>query len=243
MKNDINPLISIVTVSYNAVSTIEQTIQSVINQTYSNIEYIIIDGGSTDGTVDVIKKYQDKVTFWVSEPDKGIYDAMNKGLSKAYGDWAIFMGSDDIFYNSNVLTLVVDRLLYKDGIYYGNTILKNSGKIYPLYIKNTYQLCLKNFSHQAIFYPVSVYKKYSYQTEYKLWADYVYNLKLYSYNRSRFYYLNLVISVFNDNGRGSINKDFLFVSNRLNLIEELFGKKMRYIMNFRYKLSELIHGL
>ena len=76
-----NPLISVVTVSYNAVSTIEQTILSVINQTYPNIEYVIIDGESTDGTVDVIKKYADRITYWVSEPDKGIYDAMNKGMN------------------------------------------------------------------------------------------------------------------------------------------------------------------
>ena len=81
-----NPLISVVTVSYNAVSTIEQTILSVINQTYPNIEYVIIDGESTDGTVDVIKKYADRITYWVSEPDKGIYDAMNKGMG-IWFDW------------------------------------------------------------------------------------------------------------------------------------------------------------
>ena len=81
MKN--NPLISVVTVSYNAVLTIEQTILSVINQTYPHIEYIIIDGGSTDGTVDIIKKYANRIAYWVSEPDKGIYDAMNKGIRTA----------------------------------------------------------------------------------------------------------------------------------------------------------------
>ena len=78
-----NPLISVVTVSYNAVSTIEQTIISVLNQMYFNIEYIIIDGGSTDGTVDIIKRYDDKIAYWQSEPDRGIYDAMNKGILQA----------------------------------------------------------------------------------------------------------------------------------------------------------------
>lgn len=88
MKNNMNyPLISVITVSYNAVLTIEQTILSVINQTYLNIEYIIIDGGSTDGTVNVIKKYADKIAYWVSEPDKGIYDAMNKGIAYSHGEF------------------------------------------------------------------------------------------------------------------------------------------------------------
>ena len=88
MKNNMNyPLISVITVSYNAVLTIEQTILSVINQTYLNIEYIIIDGGSTDGTVNVIKKYADKIAYWVSESDKGIYDAMNKGIAYSHGEY------------------------------------------------------------------------------------------------------------------------------------------------------------
>ena len=90
LLNETDTLISVVTVSYNAVSTIEQTILSVINQTYPNVEYIIIDGGSTDGTVDIIKKYADKIAYWVSEPDKGIYDAMNKGGLKTTGDFIQF---------------------------------------------------------------------------------------------------------------------------------------------------------
>ena len=93
----LNIKISIITVSYNAVKTIEETINSVLNQSYSNIEYIIIDGGSRDGTVDIIKKYQDKINVWISEPDKGIYDAMNKGIKLAKGDWIGIINSDDCY--------------------------------------------------------------------------------------------------------------------------------------------------
>ena len=98
--------ISVITVAYNASRYIETTILSVINQTYSNIEYIIIDGGSTDGTVDIIKKYSNKISYWISEPDKGIYDAMNKGINKATGEWINFMNAGDTFHNPDTLSAV-----------------------------------------------------------------------------------------------------------------------------------------
>lgn len=96
-------LISVVTVCYNAADTIEKTMLSVLNQTYHDIEYIIIDGGSTDGTVEIIRKYADRIAYWVSEPDKGIYDAMNKGIKVATGEWINFMNAGDEFVDEGVI--------------------------------------------------------------------------------------------------------------------------------------------
>ena len=90
-----NPKISIITVVYNGEEFLEETVLSVLNQSYKNIEYIIIDGGSTDGTVDIIKKYEDEIDYWVSEADKGIYDAMNKGIDVATGEWINFINAGD----------------------------------------------------------------------------------------------------------------------------------------------------
>ena len=96
--------ISVITVSFNAVETIEETILSVLGQTYENIEYIIIDGGSTDGTIEVIKKYEDNL-FWISEPDNGMYDALAKGLKKATGDICAYINADD-FYNKCAFNVI-----------------------------------------------------------------------------------------------------------------------------------------
>ncbi|MDO4497667.1 MAG: glycosyltransferase family 2 protein [Bacteroidales bacterium] len=97
------PLITVITVVWNDVEHIEQTMLSVLNQTYQNVEYIVIDGGSTDGTVDIIRKYADRLAFWCSERDGGIYPAMNKGVTHATGEWINFMNSGDAFADDKVL--------------------------------------------------------------------------------------------------------------------------------------------
>src|SRR5438105_14705 len=118
------PRISIITVVYNNVANIEVTILSILNQTYKNIEYIVIDGGSTDGTLDVIKKYKDKISFWVSEKDNGIYDAMNKGIKVATGEWINFINSGDSYFDNDVLEKIMEAEYFNAtsiDVIYGNT--------------------------------------------------------------------------------------------------------------------------
>lgn len=103
LKKKNKPLVSIITVVYNGESSIEKTIQSVINQTYDNIDYIIIDGGSSDGTIDLIKKHNDKIAYWISETDKGISDAFNKGIKASKGEWINFLNCADVFTSNNVV--------------------------------------------------------------------------------------------------------------------------------------------
>jgi hypothetical protein len=105
----VKPLITVITVVFNGAKTLEQTILSVINQSYDNVEFIIIDGDSTDDTHGIIRKHEHTIDYWISEPDGGIYDAMNKGVSCAMGDWICFLGADDYFWTKDV----IDRLLPK----------------------------------------------------------------------------------------------------------------------------------
>ena len=120
----LQPTFSIITITYNAVRLVEQTLLNVLSQSYPNIEYIVIDGGSTDGTVDIIRRYESGLAYWVSEPDKGIYDAMNKGLQKATGDYVWFINAGDTLCSSDTVQSVVSRLQKRKAlpdIIYGET--------------------------------------------------------------------------------------------------------------------------
>lgn len=125
------PVFSIITITYNAGECIERTIQSIINQSYSNIEYIIIDGKSTDNTLAIIEKYKEKITCSVSEPDSGLYDAMNKGLRKATGDYVWFINAGDTLPASDIIDkilLSIDTDKLPDIIYGDAAIVDEQGK-------------------------------------------------------------------------------------------------------------------
>ena len=184
----INPKISIITVSYNAVKTIEQTICSVVNQTYDNIEYIIIDGGSTDGTVDIIKKYESKIAYWVSEPDKGIYDAMNKGIKRSSGQIIGIINADD-WYDVNTVRKVAEQFINsKIDIVHGDifTVLPN-GDIYAKYkpAKKIEDLIWHEMPiyHPTCFIRKNIYNRFGlFSIKYKIAADYELILRFYLKN-------------------------------------------------------------
>ena len=122
-----HPTLTVITVVYNNARDIERTIQSIVNQTYTNIEYIVIDGKSTDGTLQIIERYKEHIAQLLSEKDKGIYDAMNKGLQLATGDYVIFMNSGDEFFESTTVEKVFDTAPDAD-IYYGETEMVNDAR-------------------------------------------------------------------------------------------------------------------
>ena len=157
------PLITVVTVVRNGEKTLEETILSVINQTYTNIEYIIVDGASTDGTLEIIKKYEDRIDYWISELDKGIYDAMNKGIDLVTGEWINFMNSGDYFAKNDVLEKVFVQKNW-DGvdIIYGNAIMINKYDCKVEIIAGENSATLKNgpiYRHGASFVKASLHKE------------------------------------------------------------------------------------
>ena len=130
------PLITIIIAVFNGAKTLQQCIDSLAQQSYPNKELIIIDGGSKDGTVDLLKTNSEKINYWVSEPDSGIYNAWNKGLAQANGDWICFLGADDFFWNTQVLELMSEQLAKQTSdilIAYGQVMLLNNDAK-PLYL-------------------------------------------------------------------------------------------------------------
>ena len=227
MKNN-QPLISIVTVVYNGEKLLEKTIRSIINQTYKNIEYIIIDGNSTDGTVDIIKKYEESIDIWVSEKDKGLYDAMNKGAKLATGDFINFMNADDIIYSTNAVELIVEHMSGMDYTYYSRASIMGAtvSWFYPATEVNNYVKWLKfNLpNHQTMFFHKKFYKSIFYDLRLSITADDDY--KLFALARGNLEFIDIIFVEFKRGGVSSNHKSYKLFLERI---------KESYIRNFKHK--------
>lgn len=174
------PLVSIVTVSYNAASTIEDTIRSVIGQTYPNVEYVVVDGGSTDGTVDILKRYSGQIAYFVSERDRGIYDAMNKGIGLCHGDLIGIINSDDWYDPEAVETAVSGYLEDRESVQYGLLSEYLDGVEVYCGAYGPARLPTLMIPHPTCFVPKAVYDKFDkFNLSYSLAADYDLMLRLF----------------------------------------------------------------
>jgi glycosyltransferase involved in cell wall biosynthesis len=226
------PLITVITVVYNGAKYLEDTIKSVINQTYPNVEYIIIDGGSTDGTLDIIKKYEDYIDYWVSEPDKGIYDAMNKGIKVALGHGILFLNSGDkLLTNRCFNNIKIPGFLYcKYEIKLGKVRINRTIKK-PKFYKISLPV-----PHQAIIFDAR--KKLLYDTSYKLAADYDYFLR-HGYNDKLPFLENSL--VYYDNSGVSKKMSDLRDREILEIISKNFGRKYRVFVSSFFLFKNFIN--
>jgi len=214
------PLITIATVVRNGAATLDATIRSVAAQTFADMEYVVVDGRSTDGTLDILRQHETNITTWVSESDTGIYDAMNKALALARGRWLLFLGADDTLAAPDVLERVAARLDDAGAVFYGDVILKSSGQAYCGEM-SAYRLMQQNICHQAIFYPAEVFRSKPYDLDAGLLADYKYNIELWGAGVP-FRHMPLTVSLFEDAGASS-RPDKKFESMRLALIDRHLG--------------------
>lgn len=195
------PLITVVTVVFNGEKFLEETILSVINQTYDNVEYIIIDGGSTDGTLDIIKKYEHAIDYWVSEKDKGIYDAMNKGIDLASGEWINFMNSGDRFFESNTLNVVNFNVDCK--LIYGDSLCVLDEKEWIQDQENRHLKKIHSIIHQSMFYAKSSFNE-KFNSDYKVMADFDHFLSVMMSCVDCICYQKVVVCVYDRSGYSSM---------------------------------------
>lgn len=228
-----NILISIIIPTYNAAHTLDNCLKSVIAQHYSNFEILIIDGVSTDDTLSLIQMYATSYPFisFVSEPDGGIYDAMNKGINLCLGKWIYFIGSDDTLYNNDVLSSIVAKIEKTNAdVIYGNVIMRgeNQWNLNNAIFNGEYdleKLLDMTINHQAIFYNKAVFKKYGlYDLKYKTNADYDFNLRCYA--SKPFQYVNIIVANFFVGGQSTNFPDYEFQKHRGRLFYKYYGKRI-----------------
>jgi putative colanic acid biosynthesis glycosyltransferase len=197
-----HPLITIITVVFNGHESLEKTIQSVLGQSNQSIEYIIIDGGSTDGSVDIIKKYNAGINYWVSEKDRGIYHAMNKGINLAKGQWCCFLNSGDVLVNSTIIQQVADAIqaFSQPDILYGNILVKTAGGgLIERLAKEPANSHRMYFCHQSAFVKTLLLRQYLFDETHLMSADFKF-FKQCFYDHRTFIHLSVPLVIYDVSG-------------------------------------------
>lgn len=218
--------ISIITINYNDKIGLTKTIESVKNQTYNLFEFIIIDGGSTDGSTDVIAKYNDKIDYAISEKDSGVFNAMNKGIRAANGEFVLFMNGGDCFENNNILHEIVPLLNDQYDIYYGNNYKATPNskrlKTYPSKLNFSF-FYTSSINHQSTFIRKSLFDKYFYYNEnYKIASDWEFFVYTICYKNVPYRYIDKTIAIY----------DFTGISSRPESSQLFEEEKNQTIKNF-----------
>lgn len=212
------PLVSIILVTYNAEKCLQRCLNSIFQQTYPSLELIVMDGASSDGTISILKANTEKITFWQSEKDGGIYEAMNKALNHIRGEWVYFIGADDEL--TSDFSKLVEELRHPNTIYYGS--VWKEGKRY-LGSLSAYHQAKTGINHQAMIYPASVFQKYRFHTDYRISADHILNMWCWKDPQYTFEFRDYIIATFSHTGVSSLQKDPLFEQRKARFILENYG--------------------
>ena len=219
---------TIITINYNNGKELCRTIESVINQTFRDIEYIVIDGGSTDESVDIIKQHASHINFWVSERDNGVYHAMNKALQHAHGEYVNFMNSGDSFYSPRVLE-EIDRLIGDADILFGNVCDPESGRIYggvPVSSEVTLLTLKKEIlCHQGTFYRRRIFDRYPYDESLRLIADWKVNVQAIVLDHCKVKVVDTLVANYDLTGMSS-TQSRLHEEERKRVMKELFPERI-----------------
>jgi len=234
------PLVTVITVVYNGEAYLEETILSVINQTYDNVEYIIVDGGSTDGTLEIIKKYDKQIDYWVSEQDSGIYNAWNKAITVAAGKWIAFLGADDL-YLKNAIELYINYIGNKDIDYCSSQvelITKEKRLIEIFGLPWQWRFFKKNMkvAHVGSLHNINYFKKMGlYNTNYQIAADY--EMLLRKRNKLQALFLNSITVKMRDGGISNSMINLVFKETMNAKINT--AKRNKLIVYYEYYLAHI----
>ena len=216
--------ISIIIPTFNSAEYLSDCLTSLTVQTYREFEVLIMDGLSKDNTINIANLFANKLPSIriYSEADKGIYDAMNKGVNLSKGNWVYFLGSDDALANENALLFISDWLTDGNNFVYGNVYRTNSKRIYDGAFDKE-KLMHKNICHQAIFYHVSLFQCLGgYDLQYKICADWAFNLKCFGWKMLKPKHVNTIVCNYRDGGTSGSVRDEVFYKNQLRIISQSY---------------------